>query len=289
MAYAIIANPKAGSIKAAIEKKAVLEKVAKRLNAPVFGLDSKDKPEFQARAQLLSNDYDILIVAGGDGTFSDVLNAKLNPKVTLAYLPFGSGNALRYGLQLPTSFEKWYPQFQRQQVKELDVILYNDSYRCFFAGLGFEAQVMQDRQRMRQKGFDGFLAYGIPIAKGIVTLHPRINATIEVDGTKHSVKNVLTISLSKHPYYGYGIRANPYAKWDDGLIHIRPITESSFAVGWRILYSFWGILTPQTYFNGKTVTIITESEQPVQCDGELMGTATKTSFTILPKSIKVIM
>ena len=286
--YALIANPKAGNQQEFDRKKKILNKVANRLKIPVFGLDSKNKTEFQQLAKSLSNNNEILIVAGGDGTFSDVLNSGLNPQVTLAYLPLGSGNALRYGLELLTSMEKWYARFQRNQVKELDVILYNDSYRCFFSGFGFEAQVMQDRQTMRQKGFDGFLAYGIPIAKGIISRHPRFNAFINVDGVQHIVENILTISLAKHPFYGYGIKANPYARWDDGLIHTRPITESTFAVGWRILYAFYGTLTPQTYFPGKTISITTDTAHPIQCDGEFMGSASTATFTILPKCIKVI-
>jgi diacylglycerol kinase family enzyme len=286
--HALIANPKAGNQQEFNRKKAILNKVANRLKIPIFGLDSKNKTEFQQLAKSLSNDFEVLIVAGGDGTFSDVLNSELNPQVTLAYLPLGSGNALRHGLELPTSVEKWYARFQRKQVKELDLILYNDSYRCFFSGIGFEALVMQERQRMRKKGYDGFLAYGIPIAKGILSFHPRFSASIEIDGTKYQINDILTISLGKHPYYGYGIKANPYAQWDDGLIHLRPINESPISLTWRLPYAFFGTLTPKTYFKGKTMTITAESEHPIQCDGEFMGTAQTATFTILPKGIKVI-
>jgi diacylglycerol kinase (ATP) len=289
MSCAIIANPKAGNIKAALRKRTILEFVAQQLHATILGLESKDRPEFQKIAQSISNEAEILIVAGGDGTFSDVLNANLNPKVILAYLPLGSGNALRFGLNQPISYQKWIARFQQQQVKELDVILYNDTYRCFFTGIGFEAQIMLDRKRMREKGFDGIIAYGIPIAKGILTAHPRFSAVIDVDGNEHAVSNALTISLGKHPYYGYGIKANPYAVWDDGYIHVRPITESPISLAWRLLYAFIGTLKPQTYFKGKSLTIFTETPLPVQCDGEILPATNKASFTILPKNVKVIM
>lgn len=286
---AIIANPKAGSAKLAEKKNRILNQVASRINAAIFGLDSKDKPEFQQIAQSLSNEAEILIVAGGDGTFSDVLNAGLNPKVILAYLPFGSGNALRFGLNLPNSLNKWLVQFQKKQIKEVDVILYNNSYRCFFAGIGFEAQIMVDRKRMREKGFDGILAYGIPITKGIITAYPRFNADIEIDGHNQTIPDILTISLGKHPYYGYGIKANPYAVWDDGYIHVRPITESPISLTWKLPYSFLSAIHPKTYFKGKSVIIHTETPFPVQCDGEIMPATNEVVFTILPKNVRVIM
>ncbi|MFB3897828.1 MAG: diacylglycerol kinase family protein [bacterium] len=286
---AIIANPKAGSAKLAEKKNRILNQVASRINATIFGLDSKDKPAFQQIAQSLSNEAEIVIVAGGDGTFSDVLNANLNPNVILAYLPLGSGNALRFGLDLPTSLNKWIAQYQQKRIKELDVILYNDTYRCFFSGIGFEAQIMLDRKRMRDKGFDGIIAYGIPITKGILTAYPRFDAECDVDGIPHTVSNILTISLNKHPYYGYGIKANPYAVWDDGYVHVRPITESPISLTWRLPYSFIKALRPQTYFKGKSVTIHTQAPFPVQCDGEIMPATNAASFTIIPKNVKVIM
>jgi diacylglycerol kinase (ATP) len=289
MSCAIIANPKAGNIKAALRKRTILEHVAQQLHAPILGLESKDKPEFQKIAQSLSNETEILIVAGGDGTFSDVLNANLNPNVILAYLPLGSGNALRFGLNQPTSYKQWIVRFLQKQIKELDVIRYNDSYRCFFTGIGFEALVMLERKRMREKGFDGIVAYGIPIAKGILTAHPRFKAKINIDGIEHMVANALTISLAKHPYYGYGIIANPYANWDDGYIHVRPITESPMSLAWKIIYAFISTLQPQTYYKGKSVIIHTETPFPVQCDGEIMPATNQASFTILPKNVKVIM
>ena len=48
----------------------------------------------------LAREVEVLIVAGGDGSFSDAINA-LDSQTTFAYLPFGSGCALRYALDLP--------------------------------------------------------------------------------------------------------------------------------------------------------------------------------------------
>lgn len=288
MKYAIVANPKAGNKKREDRKKEILNQAARYLGASIFGLESNHKTEFQEIVRSVSNDCEILIVAGGDGTFSDVLNAQINPQVILAYLPLGSGNALRHGLHLPGSFKKWCELVLHRQCHDVDVILYNNTYRCFFSGIGFESHIMQERKRMQQRGFEGFLAYGLPIVKGLITRHPRFNATIDVDGKQNQVSQILTISLGKYPYYGYGINANPYAKWDDGFIHLRAITESNAAVAWRLPYSFISSLAPQTYLKGKSITITTEQPQPVQCDGEYFGTSVSTSFTILPKNIKLI-
>lgn len=288
MQYAIIANPKAGSSKKEARKKMLLDRAAQYLGTSVFGLESNNKTEFQEIARSVSYDCEVLIVAGGDGTFSDVLNARINPQVTLAYLPLGSGNALRHGLHLPFSWKKWIALIQRKQSHAVDVILYNNSYRCIFAGIGFESYIMQERKRLQQRGLEGFIAYGLPIAKGLISGYPRFQATIEVDGKQYSIPQILTISIGKIPYYGYGIKANPYAKWDDGFIHLRAVTESNIAVAWRLPYAYISALAPQTYFKGNRITITTEHNQPVQCDGEYIGATTSTALTVLPKNIRLI-
>jgi diacylglycerol kinase family enzyme len=38
--------------------------------------------------------YEVIVVAGGDGTFSDVINAIDTSRTPVAYLPLGSGNAM---------------------------------------------------------------------------------------------------------------------------------------------------------------------------------------------------
>ena len=72
MRYAIIINPVSGNLTVA-RKRIAVEKAAEILNAPTFGLDIATADEFRQRARELSHLYDVLVIAGGDGTLSDML------------------------------------------------------------------------------------------------------------------------------------------------------------------------------------------------------------------------
>ena len=94
MRYAIIANPKAGRL-SVDQKWLVLKKVSQVLDADVHGLDTASTGELTRCAVELSTKCDVLVVAGGDGTLSKVINAIYPSRLSLAYLPLGTGNAIR--------------------------------------------------------------------------------------------------------------------------------------------------------------------------------------------------
>ena len=76
MRFGIIANPKSGP--ASITRKwQLLRKVAEILGPQtlIAGLDTGSREEFAQCAKDLVAKVDVMIVAGGDGTFSDMINA----------------------------------------------------------------------------------------------------------------------------------------------------------------------------------------------------------------------
>ena len=95
--YAILANPASGNLPTC-RRYALLKQAADLLSADVHGLDTASAEEFSQCAREQAERCDVLVVAGGDGTFSLALNAVETPSTALAFLPFGTGNALTYAL-----------------------------------------------------------------------------------------------------------------------------------------------------------------------------------------------
>jgi len=71
--YAIIANPVSGNLPKD-QKGFVLAGAARILDAGVYGLDTRTPAEFDACARQLAGRCDVIVAAGGDGTFSQVIN-----------------------------------------------------------------------------------------------------------------------------------------------------------------------------------------------------------------------
>jgi len=74
MRYAIITNPVSGKM-TVDQKRTVLAKAAEILDAKIYGLDTITTDDFSQCAHELTTHYDMLVIAGGDGTFSDIINS----------------------------------------------------------------------------------------------------------------------------------------------------------------------------------------------------------------------
>ena len=83
MRYAIITNPASGNMTADM-KLSILAEAAAILDAEIFGLDTVTAEDLSLCAQELINHCDVLVIAGGDVTLSDIINTIDTARVTLA-------------------------------------------------------------------------------------------------------------------------------------------------------------------------------------------------------------
>ncbi len=56
----------------------------------------------------LARRFDVLVIAGGDGTFSDAINSVSTDETTIAFLPLGTGNAMAHALHYRGNREPIY-------------------------------------------------------------------------------------------------------------------------------------------------------------------------------------
>ena len=96
----MIVNPTAGPTNA--RRKAQTLQAVKAIlgDCEIHGLDTQSREEFMQCAADLARQVEVHVVAGGDGSFSDAVNA-LDSDTVLSYLPLGSGCALGHALGLP--------------------------------------------------------------------------------------------------------------------------------------------------------------------------------------------
>jgi len=89
MWYAIITNPFSGKM-TADQKQKVLANAAKILDAKIYGLDILTTDDFTQCGRELATHCDVLVTAGGDGTFSEIINAIDTANTTIAHLLLGT-------------------------------------------------------------------------------------------------------------------------------------------------------------------------------------------------------
>ncbi|MBU2498593.1 MAG: NAD(+)/NADH kinase [Proteobacteria bacterium] len=286
MRYAVIANPVAGRT-TVHQKRSALAGPAQILDAEVYGLDTSTTEEFAECARKLAQRCDVLVIAGGDGTLSEIINALDTRQAPIAFLPLGSGNATRHALNYRGRLAQIGMRIKRAPFREYDLILCDEKRRAMTASVGFEGAVVQLRDQYMARGMLGFQAYLRAALNAYFRTHSRSDASVTIDGVTSIVSDLFTLLVFKQPYYGYGMKVVPGARFDDRRLHILSINSglgglilggvTAFTIGNRI-----GI-----YRTGHQVSVGLDRPQALQIDGTLAWTSQTFHFTLLPKALRL--
>ena len=287
MRFGIIANPKSGPT--SIPRKAKTLRGAAEIlghDTIVAGLETISREEFVHCAMDLATKVDVMIVAGGDGTFSDIINA-VDSKTTLSYMPFGSGCALRYALGLPPQLSRIAKQIKDGRLHRLDLILCDDSIKAFMASVGLEGDILNRREALRASGVRGPQAYAMATFSSFVADLERTDMAITVDGKTLAVPHAVTAIVTKIPYYGYNMKVVPNAAFDDGRLHLLAVNSGRSELVHTVASAFIDGNKLGTYRAGREIQIKMQQERHAQTDGNLYRTGKAFRFRVLPQALNM--
>ena len=285
--YGIIVNPSAGRA-SADSKRRVIRRCAIILgdDTVVGGWDTGSAAELRDCARDIADEVDVLVVAGGDGTLSDIINAT-DSNTVLSYLPMGSGNAWRNTLGLPRSRRKIAGQIKRGRVHTIDLVLVDEERKGLLASVGFEGHALSERRKLLARGVSGFDAYFRATAKSVFGGYKGEDASVDLDGKSIRVREAVTLIFTKTPFYGYGIKIVPKAKLDDGLVHVLLVSGNPAAIFSGIVSSIpEGNLFGQ-YTTCRLARVTTDKARHLQVDGTLERKGNDFTFRVLPAALKI--
>ena len=286
MHYAIITNPVSGKM-SADQKRSALAKPAQILNAEIHGLETVTADDFGQCARELAGKCDVLVAAGGDGTLSDVINSISTARTTIAYLPLGSGNSVGYALGLKGSLSHMAMRIREGRIREYDLIDCDEKRRSFMSSVGLEGTILRLRHQYLVRGGTGFKVYLRAVLRAYFKEYKRLLAEITVDGITFIVKDLLTMMVFKQPYYGYGMRIIPRARFDDGLLHILCIRSGLFGSIFGAVTSFTIGNRVGQYLTGRQLAVKLERPVVLQVDGNIGWESDVFNFRVLPKALKI--
>ena len=283
--YAIVANPVSGKLDPK-DKAQILKRIAEIFPASVCGLNTRSAQEFLHCVRDEAEKCDVLIVAGGDGTFSRVLDAVDLSQTTLAFLPFGTGNALRFALGYRGGVFDIATRIRFGSDHCCDLIHCDNGKKAFMLSLGVDGEAIRRYERYRAKGMKGLSAH-VPAALNAAIRHRPADCTMEVDGISHHVSTLWSLVIVKQPFFGMGLNVVPQARWDDGYMHTKV-----FASGLPEMIA--GLFTGFTvgnkrglYRKMKRLTVRLNHPLTLQIDGELGRTDDLFSFSVLPGVLRL--
>ena len=229
--------------------------------------------ETQARARqdfstLRGRSFDRIIVVGGDGTVSEVVDFLLHEKITapLYVLPQGSANVLGWSLGVPLVLDLKHAVKKALTAapKTVDAFLVNrKSYGLIAVGRGYDAFLMQETDRPFKRRW-GPLAYLWMALKTVLFYRSQpYKITVDKNRLFVSAKLVMVVNLLPVPRF--------LVKNNDGLLNVFIVTN-------RHRIQMW---------TGKNIVVKAPGEMSFQLDGEIHHAKT-LQVEVVPGAVRVV-
>jgi diacylglycerol kinase (ATP) len=241
----------------------------------------------------------LLIVVGGDGTISEVVNglgqAGFPEGVTLAILPAGTGNDLAATLAIPEDPAEAVAVLRQNRVRTLDVVRVRSEgtgERFFInvatGGMGAEVSSAADGEMKKRWGKLSYLRSSLEVARE----YEAKEITLTLDGAERKLRAV-NLAIGNCRYAGSGWLAAPRANPEDGLLDLVVIEDVGVQ---EVLKVAPTVLADSDYLDKEGIYFTRAKEIRVEAspgsleftvDGEVIGDEPAV-FAVIPQALKVI-
>lgn len=260
---------------------------------------------YQVFPSLASGDYSFLrtiiqeekitdiVIAGGDGTVSQVANSLMDEDVNFGIIPCGSGNGLAYAAKIPKQPAKALEIVFNGKASLIDGFYINGQFACMLCGLGFDAKVAHE---FAEQSTRGLMTYAKLVGKNFFTADP-YNFSIESNGLTFSTE-AFFISIANSNQFGNNFTIAPQALLSDGLLDIviAKKTAKPFLLFNLIKQILAGkirkiensLSQPIIYFQAKELLIDNISNAPMHIDGDPVETPEKLTIKVKKKCFRLI-
>jgi YegS/Rv2252/BmrU family lipid kinase len=233
---------------------------------------------------------DAVLVAGGDGTANEAIQALAHTETAFGYLPYGTVNIWAREVSIPLEAESAARSLVDGRIERIDLGLAGDRYFFLMAGVGFDGEVVRRAQTLeRHKHRYGVLPY---VASGLSTASTYWGADVELryDGLIRRVQTLMLV-LGNTRLYGGRFQLTPNAVANDGWLDLCIVKGRGPVALLRqslpLLLSGSIAHSDVELLRVKDLMVQGENPLPVQVDGELAGT-TPVRFSVAPRALRAI-
>ncbi|MCD6290400.1 MAG: diacylglycerol kinase family lipid kinase [Anaerolineae bacterium] len=305
MKTTLIYNPSAGSGRAAEDMDVTIGMLRRR------GWDvqvretrrSGDAADLAREASIAG--YQMVLVAGGDGTISSAIQGLVGSQTALGVLPAGTGNVLARQLGMPVP-SPLHPTVLRKAVElildgephQVDLGLLSSTddelhkrYFLCWAGIGVDAAITQEvellPQLKRRLGLGAFVLSALHVLRR----YAGTRVDLIVDGEHVPPHRMVLAVASNMDLYGGFFHISPDAQMDDGVL------DFSCFHGDRLLDTIYHGLVillrrhtrnPRvSIYQAREVEVHTAHPLPVHADAEPFGT-TPIRIRVVPRALHLV-
>lgn len=283
-------NPKAGKARIKYYLADILDTFAEA-GYEITALPTRARGDAKKAAEEIADDYDLLVVSGGDGTLDEAVTGLMsgNKSVPVGYIPAGSTNDFGRSLKLPKSMARSAGVAVSGHDFSCDIGAFNDGYFVYVAAFGLFTDVTYTTPQ-KEKNKLGYAAYLLESVKRLSDIKT-YKMRIVHEGGSYEGEFLAGLVSNSNSVGGIKMLTGPHVSLEDGLfevllIRVPPslieLNEALAAVFDRRLKSDYVITFPAS-----SVEVICDSDVSWTLDGEYGGTMKESKISVIPKALKI--
>jgi len=219
----------------------------------------------------LAKKPDLLILGGGDGTVSGLVDHIVGTDIVLAVLPLGTANSFARTLGIPMDVDGALDVIAGGRRRRIDLGMIDGDYFANGAAIGIAPRIAQSvphalKKYLGRAGYLGWAAWEF--------LHFRPFTLIVGEGAAAERLAVVEVRISNGPYHG-GTEVNEQAEVDNGMIVVQAVTGHART---RLIKNWAASILrldarheTVRHFSGTALRIATEPPMAISIDGELLA------------------
>ena len=244
-------------------KSRLIEKAIARLSNSfdLVSLKTSGVEELKAEARSSCSSCDVLLVAGGDGTFHQVINAiaSESKKPVLGFINAGTMGDVSASFGLSHSFWDGVKTIEEGHFESFDICKANDACFVYMAATGAYADVAYKASRKEKRSFGKFAYYSYSAKEAMAK--KEITLEIAINGERISYNGPFFMALNG-PRVG-GFYVNKIGQPDDGRFEAYLTPSAPF----NGLASYLASKRPWC-FSSSSAEVFSPSEREWCLDGE---------------------
>jgi len=283
-----IINPKSGTS----AKKDLPELIRNRMIGTTadYDLHFTERPlharELSEQAKVAG--FDIVAVAGGDGTVNEAASALLHSTTSLAILPAGSGNGLARHLGIPVDKKSALENMLNGQPAPIDTFTAGDHIAVGTFGIGFDAHIAHLFAKSQTRGYSTY----VRLILREFSSFPPVNVALSIDGDPFTVGAFL-LTFANSSQFGNNAVIAPFADITDGLLDISVMKPFPWYIAPKLIYRLThNTLHQSKYYvhrTGSIIEVINPSVLKGHIDGEPVELYGNFTVRVVPQSLKIIL
>jgi diacylglycerol kinase (ATP) len=242
--------------------------------------------------EALLEGHDLIILGGGDGSVSTVVDLLAKSDAMLGLLPLGTANDFARTLRIPFDLEAACHTVAHGKIVDADLGLAGSNYYVNVASVGLGTEVVENLTPLLKRAA-GTLAYPIAAIRAYANHYPFSVAIDFPDGDHEpaDLDGLLQVAVGNGRFYGGGLVVAPDSDIEDAALDVYTIMAGK---GLELARVVQGLRSGEfvenpcvRYWRTSRVRIETYPALPINLDGELVSRTPKL-FSVAPKAIKVL-